>query len=231
MQTLLEAHNITKEFPGVTALSDVNLSLEGGKVTALIGENGAGKSTLLKIMSGIYTDYEGTVLFNGGKVKFSNPKEALDLGIAIVHQELNLIPYLSVAQNIFLGRELINRFGFLDQEKMNQKTRDLLSKLQTDVDPTATVSSLKVGQQQVVDMTAVTGHIDQFVTERQGFKSFREVDLDAAVEPVPECRQQPLQDLDSDVAAVGDDLLQITLRGSYRLLVRDVVLIAVLCDR
>jgi len=152
MQTLLEAHNITKEFPGVTALSDVNLSLEGGKVTALIGENGAGKSTLLKIMSGIYTDYEGTVLFNGGKVKFSNPKEALDLGIAIVHQELNLIPYLSVAQNIFLGRELINRFGFLDQEKMNQKTRDLLSKLQTDVDPTATVSSLKVGQQQVVEI-------------------------------------------------------------------------------
>jgi len=152
MNPLLEAHNITKKFPGVTALSDVNLSLEGGKVTALIGENGAGKSTLLKIMSGIYTDYMGKLLFKGKQIKFSVLKDAQDLGISIIHQELNLIPYLSVAQNIFLGNELTNRFGLLDQEKMNQKTRDLLSKLQTDVDPTATVSSLKVGQQQVVEI-------------------------------------------------------------------------------
>ncbi|MEQ8812129.1 MAG: ATP-binding cassette domain-containing protein, partial [Imperialibacter sp.] len=104
MEALLEVQNITKKFSGVTALNQVNLRLGKGKVTALIGENGAGKSTLLKIMSGIYTDYEGTINFKDQVVQFSKPRNAQDLGISIIHQELNLIPYLTVAQNIFLGR-------------------------------------------------------------------------------------------------------------------------------
>lgn len=153
MQALLEAQNITKKFPGVIALSQANLRLEGGKVTALIGENGAGKSTLLKIMSGIYTDYEGTISFKGQLIHFTAPKDAQDLGISIIHQELNLIPHLTVAQNIFLGREIINRFGLLDKEKMNQKTRELLERLKLDVNPVALVSTLKVGQQQIVEIT------------------------------------------------------------------------------
>ncbi|GAA0880394.1 sugar ABC transporter ATP-binding protein [Algoriphagus jejuensis] len=152
MAALLEVKQITKKFSGVTALSEVNLRLEGGKVTALIGENGAGKSTLLKIMSGVYTDYEGQILFRENEVKFSRPKDAQDLGIAIIHQELNLIPYLSVAQNIFLGRELPNVFGFLDKGQMIQKTKVLLERLKLDVEPTALVGSLKVGQQQIVEI-------------------------------------------------------------------------------
>lgn len=152
MPTLLEAQQITKKFSGITALDQVDLKLEGGKVTALIGENGAGKSTLLKIMAGIYTDYEGSISFQGQPVRFSRPKDAMDLGISIIHQELNLIPYLTVAENIFLGRELTNRLGLLDQDKMNQKTRALLDRLQLEVDPTALISSLKVGQQQVVEI-------------------------------------------------------------------------------
>ena len=152
MGALLEARNITKKFPGVTALSQANLRLEGGKVTALIGENGAGKSTLLKIMSGIYTAYEGTISFKDQHIQFSTPKDAQDHGISIIHQELNLIPYLTVSQNIFLGREIINRFGFLDQEKMNQKTIELLGRLKLDVDPVTQVSKLKVGQQQIVEI-------------------------------------------------------------------------------
>jgi len=152
MPALLEAQNITKKFPGVIALQGVNMSLVGGKVTALIGENGAGKSTLLKIMSGIYTDYEGTLSFKGNQIKFSAPRDAQDLGIAIIHQELNLIPYLTVAENIFLGREMKNKLGFLDQEKMNQKTRELLERLHMDVEPTAIAGSLKVGQQQLVEI-------------------------------------------------------------------------------
>ncbi len=152
MGALLEARNITKKFPGVTALSQANLRLEGGKVTALIGENGAGKSTLLKIMSGIYTAYEGTISFKDQHIQFSTPKDAQDHGISIIHQELNLIPYLTVSQNIFLGREIINRFGFLDQEKMNQKTIELLGRLKLDVDPVTLVSKLKVGQQQIVEI-------------------------------------------------------------------------------
>jgi len=152
MQTLLEVKNITKQFSGVTALDQVNLTLERGKVTALIGENGAGKSTLLKIMSGIYTDYEGTISFKDQIIQFSAPKDAQDLGISIVHQELNLIPYLTVAQNVFLGRELSNGFGFLDEEKMSRKTSDLLDRLKLQVRPQTLVSSLKVGQQQIVEI-------------------------------------------------------------------------------
>jgi len=152
MQGLLEAQNITKTFAGVTALDQVNLTLERGKVTALIGENGAGKSTLLKIMSGIYTDYDGTIQFKGQTIKFSAPRDAQNLGISIIHQELNLIPYLTVAQNVFLGRELINKFGFLDQEKMNQRTGALLDRLKMQVDPKALVGTLKVGQQQIVEI-------------------------------------------------------------------------------
>lgn len=152
MAALLEVKDITKRFSGVTALSAVNLSLEGGRVTALIGENGAGKSTLLKIMSGVYTDYEGQILFKGSEVKFSRPKDAQDLGISIIHQELNLIPHLSVAQNIFLGRELLNALGFLDKSQMIRKTKTLLERLKLDVDPTALVGSLKVGQQQIVEI-------------------------------------------------------------------------------
>lgn len=152
METLLEARNITKKFSGVTALSKVDLLLNPGKVTALIGENGAGKSTLLKIMSGIYTDYEGDILYKGQKIQFSIPKDAQDKGISIIHQELNLIPHLTVAQNIFLGREMINSIGFLDRNGMIQKTRALMQKLKLNVDPLAPVSTLKVGQQQIVEI-------------------------------------------------------------------------------
>jgi len=152
MSTLLEAKNITKKFSGVTALKDVHMTLTAGRVTALIGENGAGKSTLLKIMSGIHTDYEGSIFYKGNEVRFTSPKEAQDNGIAIIHQELNLIPHLSVAQNIFLGRELTNRFGFVDKEKMNEKTKELLHRLNLSVEPSALISTIKVGQQQIVEI-------------------------------------------------------------------------------
>lgn len=152
MSALFQVQKITKKFAGVTALSEVDLELEKGKVTALIGENGAGKSTLLKIMSGIYTDYDGKITFRGQQVTFSRPKDAQDRGIAIIHQELNLIPYLTVAQNIFLGRELVNSLGFLDHNKMTQKANELLNRLKLDVNPNRLVSTLNVGQQQIVEI-------------------------------------------------------------------------------
>lgn len=149
---LFEAKNITKKFSGVTALSNVDLTLEKGKITALIGENGAGKSTLLKIMSGIYTDHEGTITFQGKNIQFSSPRDAQDLGISIIHQELNLIPYLTVAQNIFLGREIVNKSGLLDERAMFQKSKELLDRLKLNVDPDTRLGTLKVGQQQVVEI-------------------------------------------------------------------------------
>src|SRR5688572_24558863 len=152
MEPILKVENITKTFSGVRSLNKVNLKLNAGKVTALIGENGAGKSTLLKIMSGIYTDYEGTITFKDQPTRFNAPKDAQDIGISIIHQELNLIPNLTVAQNVFLGRELVNKLGFLDESKMNQKTQALLNRLKLDVEPDEIVSSLKVGQQQIVEI-------------------------------------------------------------------------------
>lgn len=149
---MLVAKNITKKFSGVTALSDISLELHAGKVNAIIGENGAGKSTLMKIFSGVYTEYEGEIIFNGKVVKFQNTKEAEDAGIAIIHQELNLVPWLSVAENIFLGREITNKFGMLDKKQMNEKTKQLLMILNLPVDPDTKIAELKVGQQQLVEI-------------------------------------------------------------------------------
>ncbi len=149
---MLIANKITKRFPGVLALEDVCLSLEAGKVTALIGENGAGKSTLMKILSGVYQDFEGEILFKGLPVRFSNPRDAQSIGIAIIHQELNLIPYLSVAENIFLGRELLTQYGTIDKNRMRKRTQELLDKLKLKVNPDTLVVKLKVGQQQIVEI-------------------------------------------------------------------------------
>lgn len=149
---MLVVENIVKRFPGVIALDHVSMQLEAGKVTALIGENGAGKSTLMKILSGVYHDYEGSIVFKGEKIRFSNPKEAQEKGVAIIHQELNLIPHLTVAENIFLGREISNSWGMLDRTAMRVKATQLLKKLRINVDPDAPVSRLKVGQQQVVEI-------------------------------------------------------------------------------
>jgi ribose transport system ATP-binding protein len=149
---LLVTKNITKKFPGVIALENVNLKIDAGKVTAIIGENGAGKSTLMKILSGVYSDYEGQIIFKDNPVHFTGTAAAQQAGIAIIHQELNLIPYLSITENIFLGRELVNAFGLLDKNRMYTKAKSLLQILCIDVDPNTLVATLKVGQQQMVEI-------------------------------------------------------------------------------
>lgn len=149
---MLVAENITKRFSGVTALDNVCLEFQAGKVTAVIGENGAGKSTLMKILSGVYADYEGQIRFKGDSVRFASIRDAQDCGIAIIHQELNLIPYLSITENIFLGREITARWGTLDKRAMQKRTRQLLDDLKLSLDPDTLIADLKVGQQQVVEI-------------------------------------------------------------------------------
>ena len=117
---MLVARNITKTFSGVTALDKISMELYPGKVNAIIGENGAGKSTLMKIFSGVHTQYEGEIILNDNPVHFSSTKDAEASGIAIIHQELNLVPDLSITENIFLGSELVNAWGILDKKKMHQ---------------------------------------------------------------------------------------------------------------
>ncbi|MEX2567774.1 MAG: ATP-binding cassette domain-containing protein, partial [Cyclobacteriaceae bacterium] len=152
IEKMLKVENISKSFSGVQALQNVSLELYPGMVTAIVGENGAGKSTLMKILSGVYADYEGKLFFQGEEVSFSDPKAARDMGIGMIHQELNLIPYLSIRENIFLGRELQTSMGFLDFGAMRKESHALMKKLQLKMDPDTPVSQLKVGQQQLVEI-------------------------------------------------------------------------------
>ena len=156
---MLVAKNITKKFSGVTALDNICLELLPGKVNAIIGENGAGKSTLMKIFSGVHTEYEGEIILDGKTVHFSSTKEAERAGIAIIHQELNLVPYLTITENIFLGHELTNAWGVLNKTKMQEETRQLLDRLNLDIHPNTKISSLKVGQQQLVEIAKAL-HVD-----------------------------------------------------------------------
>jgi len=149
---ILQAKSISKTFGGIKALDNVSLEIYAGKVNTIVGENGAGKSTLMKVLSGVYQEYEGQIFLDGCQIAFANPKEAQNSGIAIIHQELNLIPYLSVAENIFLGREFINRLGLIDYKRMHRETTKLLERLDLHINPRIPVSDLRVGQQQVVEI-------------------------------------------------------------------------------
>ncbi|MGH9755700.1 MAG: sugar ABC transporter ATP-binding protein [Blastocatellia bacterium] len=151
MTYLLEARGIGKSFPGVVALDGVSLGARAGAVHAVVGENGAGKSTLMKILSGVYRADNGEILLDGKKVEFHSTRAAEEAGVVIIHQELNLVPALSVAENIFLGREP-SRFGFVDRRKMEREAEALLERLGRRLDPRSAVESLKVSDQQVVEI-------------------------------------------------------------------------------
>lgn len=128
---VLSLHGISKTFGSVTVLRDADFAIHAGRVMALVGENGAGKSTLMKIVTGIYApDKGGEIRFKGQPVRFTRPRQAMDAGIAIIHQELNLLPGLSVAENIFLGREPRTRLGSIDWPTMKARATDLLGRAQ-----------------------------------------------------------------------------------------------------
>ncbi len=148
---LVKMTGIMKEFPGVKALDDVRFNLYSGEVLALLGENGAGKSTLMKILSGVYQRDDGEILLFGKPVKEWDANKAKDAGVAIIHQELNMCTHLSVAENIFLGRELVKKER-LDNDRMNEETREILNKLNIDIDPKAQVSDLAISKQQMVEI-------------------------------------------------------------------------------
>jgi ABC-type sugar transport system ATPase subunit len=152
LQVVLEAHGISKSFPGVKALEEVNLTLRRGRLTALLGENGAGKSTLMNILAGVFPPDIGTIRLHGREVRFANTRAAQDAGIAMIFQELNLIPNLTIAENLFLGREPRTRVGFLASTVMNRNAATLLERLDLRVPPTISAGSLRVGQQQVVEI-------------------------------------------------------------------------------
>jgi inositol transport system ATP-binding protein len=151
-QCLLEVRHVSKAFPGVVALDDVSLSLKAGTVHALMGENGAGKSTLMKIIAGIYRPDEGELRLRGRALQLRSPMEALHNGIAMIHQELNLMPSMSVAENVWIGREPVNACGIIRHRELNARTQALLERLQIDLDPRTPVRALSVAARQMVEI-------------------------------------------------------------------------------
>ena len=150
-ELLVRMEGIQKYFPGVHALNNCSFELIKGEVHALVGENGAGKSTLMKVLTGLYQKDGGTIKYKGKEVEIRSPKEAQDLGIGIIHQELNMLPHLSVAENIFIGRE--HKIGpFVDSKKTNNEARKLLESLNININPEAKIKDLTVAKQQMVEI-------------------------------------------------------------------------------
>ncbi len=150
--TVLEMRQIRKTFPGVVALDKVDFELRRGEVHILLGENGAGKSTLMKILSGAYQKTEGQIVLYGAEVEIKNPKHAQTLGISTVYQEFNLIPHLSIGENIFLGREPVRFAGLIDQRAIHQEAKSALSGLGLALNPRKSVKELRVAEQQMVEV-------------------------------------------------------------------------------
>lgn len=153
-ETVLELKNISKEFPGVKVLKEVNFDLKKGEVHAIVGENGAGKSTLIKILAGVYPPNEGEIYLNGQKVRIKSPKEGIDSGISVIYQEFNLIPYLSAAKNIYLGREHRRKLFplLIDYPALHRDTRKMLESIGSTIDPKTKVNDLGVAQKQLIEM-------------------------------------------------------------------------------
>lgn len=152
---LLQLTNVSKSFGGIAALKDVDFTLETGQIHGLVGENGAGKSTTMKIIAGVYADYEGDMKVDGKAVRFRSARDALAAGIGMVHQELSVIPDLTVAENVFLGNQPITKFGNIDWPRINKEAARLIGSLGLDIDPTTRMGSLPVGLQQLVELSRV----------------------------------------------------------------------------
>ena len=152
---LLELVGISKSFGGVQALWDVDFTLRAGEIHGLVGENGAGKSTLMKIIAGVHSGYGGTMRLEGSEVRFRSARDALHAGVGMVHQELSIVPDLSVAENVFLGAQPIKAGGMVDWKRMVREARDHLAGLGIDVDPRVTIGSLSIGLQQLIEIARV----------------------------------------------------------------------------
>lgn len=163
-EAILEIKNVTKRFPGVTALKEVSFNVNKGEIHALVGENGAGKSTLIKILSGVNSLEEGELYLHGEQVRFSKPIEAIEKGISVVHQEIKLVSTLSAAENIFIGRPVLNKLGLLDRKQLNKNARNLLDSIGADIINEKTiVSRLSIAEQQMVEICKALSYNSEII--------------------------------------------------------------------
>ena len=188
---ILTMKGIDKSFPGVHALDHVDLEIRKGEVLALMGENGAGKSTLMKVLTGIYKKDSGTITYEGKEVEFANTKEAQDAGIVIVHQELNMLGHLTVAQNLFIGREFMNGVK-IDDKKMNEEAKKLFDKLNVDIDPTETMSNLTVGKQQMCEIAKAVSFDAKVIIFDEPSAALTETEIEAMFEIIRDLKKRDI---------------------------------------
>ncbi|HEV2155103.1 multiple monosaccharide ABC transporter ATP-binding protein [Bradyrhizobium sp.] len=191
MTAMLEMRNVSKSFAGVQALRDVNFSVEAGQIHALVGENGAGKSTLMKVLSGVYPagSYEGTIVFEGEERRFRDINDSEALGIIIIHQELALIPLMSIAENIFLSHPP-SKFGVIDRDEVYRRTRELLAQVGLKESPDTLITDLGVGKQQLVEIAKALSKRVRMLILDEPTASLNEADSAALLERLMAFREQ-----------------------------------------
>jgi len=191
MTAMLEMRNVSKSFAGVQALRDVNFSVEAGQIHALVGENGAGKSTLMKVLSGVYPagSYEGTIVFEGEERRFRDINDSEALGIIIIHQELALIPLMSIAENIFLSHPP-SKFGVIDRDEVYRRTRELLAQVGLKESPDTLITDLGVGKQQLVEIAKALSKRVRMLILDEPTASLNEADSAALLERLMKFRER-----------------------------------------
>lgn len=187
---IVNLEGISKSFPGVKALDRVSFTLHSGEVLGLLGENGAGKSTLMKILSGVYTKDEGTMEIFGQEVDSLTPSSARDLGIAMINQELNLCPHLTVAENIFLGRELVAKNRVLSEREMNKEAQRLLDAFHIDIDPKALVGDLPISKRQLVEISKALGTEAKILIMDEPTSALTELEIENLFSIIKELKAQ-----------------------------------------
>src|SRR5215203_3475980 len=180
---ILEMRNITKTFPGVKALDNVSFSVKQGEIHALVGENGAGKSTLMKVLSGVYPygTYDGEIYFEGKECRFQDISQSEKVGLVIIHQELALIPYLSITENLFLGNER-SRNGIIDWNESVSRTKELLEKVGLHESPNTLITNMGVGKQQLVEIAKALAKEVKLLILDEPTASLSEKDSDALLQ-------------------------------------------------
>ena len=173
---VMEARGIGKSFPGVRALDNIDINIKKGEVVALLGENGAGKSTLIKILSGVYQPDEGEIYLNGQRVVFEVPLAAKNAGIGVIHQELNYVASVSVAENIFIG-SIPKKHGFVDYKKMYAEARQILSVVGLDIDPKTTMGACSVAQKQLIELAKVISNHAQVIIMDEPTSSLNDTEV------------------------------------------------------
>ena len=190
-EVILTMKGIDKSFPGVHALDHVDLEIRKGEVHALMGENGAGKSTLMKVLTGIYSKDSGSITYEGNEVEFTSPRDAQDAGIVIVHQELNMLNHLTVAQNIFIGREIMNG-KLINDAKMNEEAAKLFKQLNIDIDPKEKMGNLTVGKQQMCEIAKAISHEAKVIIFDEPSAALTEAEIEELFKIIRDLRDKQL---------------------------------------